>query len=182
MKSFFLLIQIISITLIGCTSGTINKVSRYEPISNPKNDYQIEIIDKRSFISKNKIIIPAITINIDEDFIAPQIPNNLKAILNNYINDYSKIIPLNYKFNIEIIEGFELFYAETFSETEYVKINLSVSDIKDPSYKYVIESKIWGKNTSLDASLDHIDAMFDESLIKSFNLAFYKWVNRNAPN
>lgn len=180
MKSILLLIPIISITLFSCTSGTFNKVSRYEQKTNSKHDYQIEITDKRSFISQSKINIPTITTNIDEDFIAPRIPNNLKSIFNNYINDYSKIIPLKYKFNIEIIEGFELFYAETFSETEYVhiKIILSVSDINDPINKYVTESKIWGKYTSLDASLDHIDTMFRESLIKSFNSAFNKWVKQ----
>jgi hypothetical protein len=169
-------------TLVMLSCSKVGNLYKYPEKTYSKlmiGDYVIKLTDSRCADMENKIKIPTVTgIGFDEEMIFPNLDTSLLETFSNSVKENS--IPCrgkDYIFEIEILEGSQLFYAANSSEVEFVHVKLRTHIVDKNSNKLIcyVYGKVWGQNKSIDASNKSINNMFNKAIKLAFVESLNQW-------
>lgn len=175
-------LQIISILIVlvflsSCASKYSILSRNYETnqvlISGRISD--INIIDKRSNITDEKIKLPVISFPGQFDKVSPVLTDEHKQLIRSQIKSYFSNNEEELKINCYILIGFQEFSAHAFHEREYVQFDTKIEllDVNDNVLKYCTSTAFF-EAKSMDASYDYIDKIYKKAIRTSIYKCFEK--------
>jgi hypothetical protein len=171
-----ILLSIILIT-VGCTTTKGPLFQNDNPRMNIRlSDYSVIFNDRRQNTENRKLFVPITSYPWQQDKISPKFNKELEDIFHLVIAEYQLPGPQNITFEVSILEGYQEFIANAFSETEVVswKISIRILDKDNGELLCSSEGQCWGRRTSIDASPEMVRAMYYHSFAKAVTNAFEK--------
>jgi Caspase domain len=146
-----------------------------EPANNttiriPSKNYKLSIIDKRTHVDHRPLKVPLISSSRDADKVSPKIDKKYFYLLLETLKKNITPGNLSLIFGVEVIEAYQHFKADTYSEYEgaYVKLRLYVKDKLTGKTLSQSDGLSWGSQKTLTASKKSIESMFRDALKMAF--------------
>jgi hypothetical protein len=163
------------IVLLSCMSvakkgpiftGNTNKTT----IQFPCNNYKLSVIDKRTHVHHRSLKIPLVSFPGNADKISQKLGRKYFYLLREILKKNVTSGKLSLIFNVEVVDAYKEFKADTYSEHEgaYVKLRLFVKDKLTGKTLAQSEGISWGSQKTLNASQKSIEKMFRDALKMAF--------------
>ncbi|WP_209329129.1 hypothetical protein [Lunatimonas salinarum] len=174
-KIIFILIAVSMFSSCVSKYSILNQNYETNKVSLSGNVSGLNIIDKRSNITDEKIKIPVISFPGQFDKVSPILSEEHNQLIKNQIRSYFTNSEEEIKVNCYILIGYQEFSAHTFHEREYVQFDTKIELLneKDNVIRFCSSTAFFEVKSS-DASNDYIDEIYKKAIRTSVYKCFEK--------
>jgi hypothetical protein len=170
MKGFLFVILAIALSGTACAfmgkQALLAEDFRTEPVAIPLSLAEVNVIDRRTNVSPNKISIPVVSFGNEKRALSPHLSDEQKLLIQSELAQYFKGASRQVSATVEVLKAHQEFESGWKGERESVIVELKVTLIDQESQQpmgySVGESSLWVQ--SMDASEDFVRKLYEKGL------------------